>query len=330
MIEAPLVSILIITHNNKGLLEKCLRSVLNTDYPNFEIIVVDNASTDGTVELIRDFMKTDVCGRRRIKVVTSKVNNYQIGLNLGIKECHGKYVAKLDDDTYTDPAWLKELVRVMESDEDIATAQSRALSYFHSGPITESSGYFGYEFDYLGLFYPKAPCNKVTEIFFPIFFAILVRKEVLNHIGQFDPQYVIYFEEVDFGWKARLLGYKNVVVPSSLVYHLGPKKGVREFDIYHARKNHIVTLLANYELKNAIRYTLFYVSLLLLQGIYKLFFHRNRKPITDTLKAISWNIRNVKYIYVKRHKTQAIRKIPDKEIMKYMVKPRPSFWLRAK
>ena len=137
--ECPSVSVTIVNFNGKDLLRRCLASLLTTNYPNFEIIVVDNASTDGSIELVKKLFGS----YSFIKVVENRENfGHAEGCNIGARVAKGKYLVFLDSDTeikaggfisensehfYVPENWLLELVKVMENDESIGIAQAKMV-----------------------------------------------------------------------------------------------------------------------------------------------------------------------------------------------------------
>ena len=120
----PLVSVNILTYNGENLIEQCLKSVLNQTYPNIEILVIDNASTDRTVEEIRN-PKHEI---RNIRVIENKENlGFAAGHNLGIRESRGEYVLCLNQDVVLDKDFLKYGVEAMEKDGEIGSVQGKLL-----------------------------------------------------------------------------------------------------------------------------------------------------------------------------------------------------------
>jgi glycosyltransferase involved in cell wall biosynthesis len=122
----PLVSVIIVTYNNEEIIGGCLSSVLGNNYPNYEVIVVDNASKDGTLKAVEETMRN--YNARNVKIVKNP-KNYGIskGSNIGVSHSNGKYIAFLDSDSFPDPNWLFQPVELMERDPSIGAVQAKVL-----------------------------------------------------------------------------------------------------------------------------------------------------------------------------------------------------------
>jgi GT2 family glycosyltransferase len=325
----PKVSIIILNYNGSKFIEGCLSSVLKTDYPNFEVILVDNASKDGSLEIARRLFGKDP----RLKIVRNDENlGFAEGNNVGARHARGDILVFLNEDTEVDPNWLKELVKVLISDTKVGAAQCKILMAHEKHKI-ESVGHY---LDYCGIeSWASAKVFKETdlgqydrirEIFYAKGAAMGVKRHVFFEAGGFDPAYFIDHEEIDLCWRIRLLGYKILFVPNSIVYHYGGAfVGRREENLqilFHLRKNHIMSLMKNYELKNLAKYLPMYLAFLFLHGVYLALRGKLYVPLTY-LKSLLWILKNFKYIYSQRLRVQLlVRVVPDSVIMKCMTKPR--------
>ena len=326
--KEPLVSIVIVHYNGKDFLNRCLNSVLKTNYSRFEVILVDNGSSDGSLEAVNEVFVYD----RRLKIVKNDAN---VGVakanNIGIGHAKGKYVVLLNDDTVVETQWISELVRVMENDVSIAAAQSKLLLMDHP-TLYDCAGLF---LDYDGRTHGRGDStrdigqyDKVEEIFTSKSAAMIIRKDVLRKIGLIDSTYFLYYDETDLCWRFWLAGYKVVYVPSSVVYHKGGGTVQKEiskqvfFQVYLFNRNRITTLLKNYEIRNLIRYLVpwltFEIGGIMFEGLkgYR------RSSILSSLaraEAILWNLRNLRSTWRKRLYVQKIvRRVPDSEVMRKM------------
>jgi len=314
--EWPFVSIVIVTCNHRNFLEQCLKSVLSTDYPNYEIIVVDNGSNDGSVEMVERMIK-DHCELKLIKNVSNLGHSF--GVNIGVEKARGEYFAKLDDDTLVSPKWLQELMKVLMADPTIGVAQSG--SYYYEGAELRPQPAYAASLDYLGQIHFRH-VESTQEVFHPTMYACVMKKSLFRQVGELYPEYFIYYDEVDLGWRLRLLGYKCVVVPSSAVRHKGPLKGVNPVFQFHHIKNHLLTVILNYELRNLVIYLPLIIGLRIVEGFYGLAKRRDPKTIFYVTKALLWNLVNFRRTYARRKfVNQKLRHFPDKYIKKSMVKP---------
>ena len=142
--KLPLVSVIILNYNGKRFLNKCLTSVLNSNYSNVEVILVDNASTDDSIKLVKESF-----GHSPVLIIVKNSTNlgFAAGNNVGLSCSKGKYVVFLNNDTVVEPNWLIELVGVMETNAKIGAAQSKLLS-LHNKNFFDSAGDF---IDYYGI-----------------------------------------------------------------------------------------------------------------------------------------------------------------------------------
>lgn len=327
----PLISVIVLNYNSRQFLELCLKSLFNTKYKNFEVVFVDNASTDGSVELINNRYGNNP----NLKIIKNSDNlGFAKGNNVGVKHSRGDYIVFLNPDTQVHPNWLKQLIKTMQSDQTIGAAQSKLL-LAQNGNRLESTGHF---IDYCGIESLESTQitgqmdsnqhNKINDIFYARGAAMIVKRKVLEEVGLFDHVYFTDHEEIDLCWRIRLKGYRIVCVPTSIVYHARSgaswqaRKQKPAWLLFHLRKNHIASLIKNYELRNVIKYLLRYLIYLLLHAIYKMS-KRDINTPAAYYKAILWNILKFRYIYSQRQKVQhTIRKVPDEDIMKHMRKPR--------
>jgi len=213
-----------LNYNGKAYIEQCLDSVLKSEYRNFEVILVDNASTDGSFELARKkFSSND-----KIRFLSNESNlGYAEGINRGLKASSlaAEYIAILAVDTKVDTKWLKNLLLVAEKNEKIGITTSKVLQMDNPDRIDTAGGIsdplcFPYQ---RGVNASSDGFNEVDEIFYADGTVFLMRKTVAEEVkimgSFFDPLYFCYYEDIDLCWRVRLRGYRIVLVPSSLVYH---------------------------------------------------------------------------------------------------------------
>ncbi len=212
----PFVSVLVVTLNGRAHLETCLPSLLAQDYPRdrYEILVVDNASTDGSVELVRQqFSGVGIVAHRRNL-------GFAGAYHAAIPTARGELLAFLNNDTRVEPSWLSELVRATR-DQGAAAAGSKMLGWDGStidfcGGIVSLLGHAWQ--DQHG--HPASSGGSATKkLLFACGGAMLVDRAAYDDAGGFDPEYFAYFEDVDLGWRMALRGHTTVLAPTSIVYH---------------------------------------------------------------------------------------------------------------
>src|SRR3989344_6141718 len=302
-----LVSVVILNWNGENYIKDCLDSLKKQKYKNYEIIVVDNNSTDNSIKLFKKYFP-------KIKLIKNKENlGYSGGNNMGIQNSKGEYIILLNMDTLVDKDWLGELVKVAESDKYIGTCQSKILLFDKKNKINTAGNAinflgFGYCMDYLK---DKNEVNNIREINFSSGASILIKREVINKIGLLDKDFFLYGEDLDFGWRVLLQGYKNLLAPNSIVYHKY-NFSRNNLKMYYLERNRLTILLKNYELKTLILISpafLFTEIGLLFYSVYKGFF-------TEKIKGYKDFFLTIKNTLTKRKKIQIERKIKDKEIIK--------------
>ncbi len=320
--EYPLVSILIVNYNGKQLLQQCIDSVLRSEYVNYEVIVIDNGSSDGSAELVKRILGDS----RKFRLIQNSRNiGPSAARNVGCRLALGKYMAFLDNDTKVDPLWLTRAVRLMEADPTIGAAQCKLLLMQNRDELD----YVGDRISQFGFLIQRAKFrevdrgqfDQVVEIFAAKSAGMMVRRDIFFEVEGFDDAYFIYMEDTDLCWRIWLAGYRVVCLPTSVVYH--------DFDIatsklsleskflvkYHGTKNYVMTLLKNLNGRNLMK--MLPSHLVLWTGIAV--WHASKKRFTESswiLRGILWNIMNFGTIWAKRREIQnTIRKVPDAELM---------------
>jgi GT2 family glycosyltransferase len=215
-IQMPKVSIIILSYNAKSDVLDCLKSVLRLKYPNYEIIVVDNCSTDGSFEVIRRMYPN-------LKLIRSKLNIGRTGgYNLGLRYATGKYVLFLDQDTTVDQNMVTELVNVIEADPSIGAVGPKI--YYFNDPkriwsVGTSVNLLTGKVSFLGnRQIDEGQFNSVIEVQqHPT--AILVKRELVTKIGGHDEDIFMVYCDADFCLKIWELGYKIVLSPYAKLWH---------------------------------------------------------------------------------------------------------------
>ncbi len=209
----PKVSVFVPHHHNKKLLVPLFKSLLAMDISNdkAEYVLVDNASIDGSV----DFVKSEF---PRVRIARMKKNKgFAPALNEAVRGCRSEWVCFLNNDMRVDPDWLANLFFAADSADSPCFA-SQILNW--PGKLIQFAGgeinIFGKGFENTNLV-----SLDPYEIFFPCGGAMMIRRDIFLKAGGFDDDYFMLFEDVDLGWRLRLLGYKIYMVPDSRVMHRG-------------------------------------------------------------------------------------------------------------
>lgn len=177
--------------------------------------MVDNGSTDGSVQFIQTYFS-------EVKIIQLPANKgFCQAVNCGIKSAKGKYIALLNNDTETHPAWLGELVKALEENPDVGFCASKMLNFFQRNKIDNA----GDKLTFYGSMVGKdeidsGQYDRPRYLFSACAGAAIYRREMFQDIGLFDEDFFAYYEDVDLGMRAQLAGYKCLFVPTALVYHI--------------------------------------------------------------------------------------------------------------
>lgn len=239
-----IASIVIVTYNCKKYIKQCIDSILKQNYP-FEIIIVDNRSNDGTVELIRYCFPF-------VKIIINPINfGYGKGNNIGVKEAIGEYVVILNPDTIVSKDWLKELIKPLENNDRLITVP-KVLLY----KTDELAGYENL-IHFTGLAFIKgykvepSLCNKIKYVNGILGCCFALKKEHYFELGGFDERLFLYHDDIDFSWKINLKRFKIMLVPDSIIRHdyiffISDKK------IYNLEKGRYLVLKKYYHLADIV------------------------------------------------------------------------------
>jgi GT2 family glycosyltransferase len=306
----PTSSIVIVNHNSGHLLGACIESVReNTD--DYEIVLVDNNSEDGSIKSIKpgpDLRLT----RLAQNVGFARANNE------GINMSHGRYIVLLNADTLVTQSWLNRLIAAAEQSATIGLVTPKLL---RPGPshILDSTGH-NYQYETAICFdrgrgqLDEGQYDHQIELPSCCFACVLIKREVISRIGLLDGKMFIYFEDVDFSLRARIAGWRVLFCPESIVYHhRGGATAVSEGNWfgYMARAYPLRIILKIYQTKHAI--VLGGRSFLLfLVGAIAGAKNRDWSYAKSNLRAIAWNIANIPL--KERVKVQRRRRIPDKRL----------------
>ncbi len=308
--DYPRVSVIVINARDKEWLGKCLESLIETDYPDFETIVVD-CQTPEIEEWIAEHFKGIKLTHLEEDIGPSASHN----VGVAKADPSSEYLAFLDNDTTVEPSWLKELIKVIHNDKKPGIAQAKILKMGRENRLDHT----GLAIDTLGtwcttLNMKEESFDKVLEVFAASLAACVVSRDVFNKVGGFDDDYFIYDDDTDFCWRARLLGYRVVFVPSARVTHSGQiASGVKPRKLFHGTKNRGYTLLKNYDLGNLWWRMCVYYVVMSLCALTFLFLLKPGQAIAS-LSGLADMIVNFKKIWQKRVKIQSSRRVSDKEL----------------
>ena len=300
-VSPPKVTIVIPVWNSGAWLPRCLARLSQQTFQDFETILVDNGSTDGSVDLARH-------NNPRLKIIAFETNQgFAAAVNAGIRQTRSEYIALLNVDTRPDPDWLEQLVCALDrSPVEVGSVSSKMLVLEDPDLIDDAGdtlSWYG-SARKRGYQTPAVHYNELEEVFSACAGAALYRRVFFETVGLFDEEYTSYFEDVDLGLRGRLYGYRCLYVPEAQVLHQGHSTGVvggRYVSLMTC--NRLMTFLKNVPLR-----------LLLKHGYHLLFgqfyfFLVYKKP-WDSLKGYGRCLLKMPHIIRQRQRILPARAIP--------------------
>lgn len=304
-IQSGVISIIIVNYNGEDLLADCLNSVRDQEYRNIEIIVVDNASSDNSVALIRERFP-------EVKLICSEMNRgFTGGNNLGAASASGEYLVLLNNDTVVDKHWLTELLRTF-NENHAGVVTSKVITddvperfYTMNGSIN----FIGYNI--MRVF------SDLSTVFFAGGASLMLSNDRSGMI--FPEEYFLYQEDVFLSWKMRLIGKPVLMSQRSVVYHRGSattKKQLSAFSTFYQERNRMLNALILFETKTLIKLLPYFAADAAGKIILSLFF--NRKSFIGIIRSYSWLAGNRAWIAKQRREIQFSRVVKDQEILRMM------------
>ena len=234
--ESMKATIIIPNINGKGWLKDSIESVYAQTEQDFELIVVDNGSTDESLEQARSYRS-----RPNFQLIENGSNTgFSHAVNQGIARAKSEFVVLFNNDAFAEPQWLAELIRVAESDEKIFAVQSLMIRHFDRELADDAGDYvtwMGFACK-TGDGRRASRYTKQKRIFSACGGAALYRKSILDEIGVFDENFFAYFEDVDLSWRANNAGYKNVLCPTAKCYHIcGASTGAVRYNAFKSQQS---------------------------------------------------------------------------------------------
>ncbi len=244
-----MINIIIVNYNGLQYLDHCLSSLIQQNYRDFDVTIVDNASQDGSVAYIQEKFPW-------VRVVQSQENQgYGAAVNKGILKSSGEYILTLNNDTEVHPDFLRELLIAIESSPYNGMAAPKML--FPDGRINSTGlaiSRSGAVWD-RGIFEEdKGQYDTCTSILGPCGGAALYRRTMLESIGLFEEDYFLYYEDADIALRACNGGWKCVFAPHARVMHLhGATAGFQsDLYVYYISRNILWNVVKNYPLKELV------------------------------------------------------------------------------
>lgn len=305
-----MISVIIPNWNGKKFLKTCLDSLRKQTYQDIEIILVDNGSKDGSVLFTKENFP-------EVRILQFKENRgFSVAVNAGIRISKGEYIALLNNDTETDPNWLYELKKALDTHQEVGLCASKLLFWDRRNVINSAGDSVSVSGYASNIGFNQLDCeryNQERKIFGACAAAAIYRKEMLNQIGLFDEDYFSYYEDVDLDLRAQLRGYQCLYVPKAIVFHRtsGTTKRGSDLVIFHTERNVLFNLIKDIPLFFLLRFPFKIAH----QSFYKLLlcFFRGQLPIWVDAKISA--IPDLFKMFKKRREIQRNRTVSHKYLL---------------
>lgn len=294
------VSIVIPNYNGKHFMESCMKSLDVQTMRDFEVIVVDNGSTDGSAE----YIKADYPDIRLIELAQN--TGFTGAVNTGIKASQAPYVLLLNNDTECEPDFVGEMYRAIAGRRKVFSVSSKMIRMYDKNSMDNAGDLYsivGWAFN-RGAGRPVEEYNVRQPIFSACGGAAIYNKAVFDKIGYFDNEFFAYREDLDIGYRAKIYGYDNIYCPTAKVYHVGSGTSGSTHNSFKVRLSARNQIYVNY--KNMPAFFLILNFPFLLAGyLVKLAFFMKKGLAGDYLKGTVEAFQNLDSIkkvpFQKRH-----------------------------
>lgn len=293
------VSIVIASHEGMEYLPGCLESVFAQTYSSFEVIFVDSASTDGSLDYV-------MAEYPMVKVIRSEENlGFGKGNNLGAAAARGRYILFLNPDTIVTKDFLTALVQELEENPGVGAAQSKIMQASNHGIVDSAGAYLTWTGIWVHLKRgepDESIGNDSVEVLGACGTCLLVRRDLFEKMAGFDPDFFVYFDDADFSWRVWLRGFGVVMVPRSVIYHWGggtTKRLPSVFTVFHSFKNRVCSLLKLLSATDLITILPVHLSLCV-AGAITYFIKLKPSNGLAILRALAWNLVNLRRTLQKR------------------------------
>jgi hypothetical protein len=324
------VSVIVVNYNGKGLITDCLRAIEGQSFKNFEVIVVDNGSSDDSVVRIREFAGRSHLSHAIRIIPLCRNLGFGGGNIVGLNHSQAEYVALLNNDTEAEQKWLEELITAMDSDPKIGICASKLIVY--GTDIIDSAG-DGFSFLLKGFKRGEGEkaslYDKKEYIFGACAGAALYRRKMIDEVGFLDEDFFLIHEDTDLNLRAQLHGWKVLYVPTAIVYHKVRSSigKMSHMAIYYTLRNSEFVRIKNVPLSIFIRCFSEFIIRMVTEFVYFAIKHRN---MNTYLRAKRDAIRMLPKMLKKRAITMENRKANDKYVLNIMTPIWQKDFLREK
>lgn len=317
------VTVVLPIYNGRIFLDQCLPPVFEMDYPNFDVIAIDDGSTDGTVEYLKQHYP-------QVRVIQlSGRCGHSKACNVGIEATDARYAYIIEHHTIVKKDTLSQLMKVMLSDEQAAICYSRQFNVYSENKVmVEGRRYAHFVVNQQCRRVPETDAGELDETDEPVdvsssgTFSYLIDKKIFEGLGYFDEDYFVHIADYELTLRAKAAGFKCYYVPKSESFHKSFSSTINAhnyrggadypaFRVFVIVKNRWFTILSHYSIKTLV---LLFPALLVYE-IFQFGFAVTRRATIAYGKAIFWLLTHPRIILRKRRQIQQIKTVADKDLL---------------
>lgn len=324
--KMPLISIVISNYNGAKLniLQECLNSFKKNDYPNYELILVDNASSDNSLEIAKRIFGKDP----KFKIIQNPENMYSKGINLAFEKSSGEYIALFNNDISLHRGYLQKLIAAFKKYPKLAIAQGKLLWAVNPSIIDSAGETMDIYGNPVTLGYLKKDdgyFDNDQEILSATGAACLIKKDALKIVGGYDPDYGIGYEDMDHSLRFRRMGFTIMRINDAIAFH---KRGVTDLSDmvrvkvrWHFNKNRFSTMIRNYPAILLFKTIPITVLIYLFSMVWEIIVYRNISLAATRIQAIGWVALNLPKIIEDRQEIKnSGKKLDERSFLKFFAK----------
>lgn len=316
--QKPSVSVIVVNYNGGGIVLDCVKAAGRQSISGFELILVDNHSTDGSLDELRRFFESG-SANYPFKLISLDRNTGFAGGNIeGLRHASGQYIALLNNDAVPQPGWLGELVSAMDSRPEAGMCASNLICM---GTNTIDSAGDGYATIMRGFKRGEGqPASAFADrqyVFGACAGAALFRRKMIDEIGFLDRDFFVIHEDVDMSFRAQLSGWKVLHVPQAMAFHRVRSSigTMSDMAVYYTVRNSELTKIKNMPLGLFMRLLFQFI---LGEAAEFLYFAVKHRRLGVYLKAKLDVLKHLPGVIRKRRAVMAMKKVPDEYILSIM------------
>jgi len=312
-VKTKTVSVVIVTHDSGRFLPGCLESLFRSEYPLRELIIVDNASSDGSIEEMQKRFPN-------VRVILNRNNlGYARAANIGITASSGNLVALLNPDTIVDKNWLRELVEATARHPRSAFFQPKIMLLSRPGYVNSAGNMI-----HLAGFgicrglgeYDRGQYDSEENVSFASGACVLVRREALDEIGICDDLFFMYMDDLDLGWRGKIFGWASTYISSSVIYHeWGDAPKVPRNKLFYLETGRLIVLMKNLTFRSILVLS----PVLVICEVAVLVNAILNRWFPEKIRSYAYFLKLVSRIMKRKRKLTDRRRLPDRVILRSFV-----------